>query len=123
MDTFAINGKRVLEPYVGSSPIPAELDHVDVDGTAHNSELPPHVQWPHSTSRPSKSAVSHMTASGIAKRRKITGSCPCCGRGDVALSRTYNHQMMVLQLAWSPPFEPFSIHFDGNHFESAKLAM
>jgi hypothetical protein len=46
MDTFAINGKRVLEPYVESSPIPAppELDHANIDGTAHDSELPPHAQ-------------------------------------------------------------------------------
>jgi hypothetical protein len=45
MDRFAVNGKRVLEPYVGKSPIPAppELDHVNIGGTIYNSELPPHA--------------------------------------------------------------------------------
>jgi hypothetical protein len=67
MDTTAINGKRVLEPYVGISPIPAlpELDHVDIDGAVYDSELPPRAQWPDSTSRPSKSAVQSEAAQDV----------------------------------------------------------
>jgi hypothetical protein len=66
------------------------------DGTAHTSELLPHAQWPLLTSSQTESAVSHVTASGRAKRRKIRGSCPCCGREDVTLSRSYNRPMMFL---------------------------
>jgi hypothetical protein len=120
MDTTAINGKRVLEPYVGISPIPAppELDHVDIDGTAHDSELPPHAQWPDSTSRPSKSVVSHLTAIDKAKRHKITESCPCCGREDVTLSRSYNRPMMVLAVGLVNSFRTI---FDSLRWNSIRI--
>jgi hypothetical protein len=118
MDTFGINGKRVLEPYVGRSPTPAppELDHVDIDGTAHHSELPPHAQCPLSTPRPSKSACSHVTASGKAKLRKICGFGPCCGREDVTLSWTYNRPMMVLAVGLVASFRTIFDSFRWNSF-------
>jgi hypothetical protein len=119
-NTFARNGKRVLEPHVGTSPIPAppELDHVYIDGKAHDSELPPHAQWPHSTSRSSKSAVSHVTVSGKVKRRKMCGFRPCCGREDVTLSCTYNRPMIVLAVGLVASFRTM---FDSFRWNSIRI--
>jgi hypothetical protein len=97
MNIFVINAKGVLEVYVGRSPTPSQpdADHVDIC-TTHNFELSPHAQRPHSTSRSSNSAVAHVTVDGKAKHRNICGSCPCCEREDITLSRIYNRPMMVL---------------------------
>jgi Zn-finger protein len=120
MNIFARNGKRVLEPYVGTSPIPAppKLDLVDIDGTAHDSELPPHAQWPHSTSRPSKSAVAYVTVSSKAKRRKMCGFFPCCRREDVTLSCTYNRPMMILAVGLVASFRTI---FDSFRWNSIRI--
>jgi hypothetical protein len=127
MDRIAVNGKLVLEPYVGRSPIPAppELDYVDIDGQIIilNYRRTHSVRFQRRDQQNLKSVVSHVTASDKAKWRKMCGCCPCCRREDVTLSCNYNRPMMILAVGLVTSFRTIFDSLRWKHFESAKLAM
>jgi hypothetical protein len=94
--------------------------HYDCDLIPYQLRRMNHEIWWLCTDSQPVTMDYHSTAVHVnktSKKNEVSGSCPCCGREDLDLSRYYTRSMMVWLLAWPPPRKLFSIHFNRTLFE------